>query len=160
MTTPPISRRPLAAGGEIDAWCTRCKMDLGHRIVAMVGTAPKRVVCMTCSSEHNYRSEKNVKAPVQKTPRAAAKGTSKSGTKKSAAGGTARSTGVKSREEWERRVRSGAPLTRYTISGTFDLDQLITHKKFGDGYVCSVSDGKVAIVFIDGERTLIQGAAE
>lgn len=158
MTTPSISRRPLAAGGEIDAWCTRCKMDLGHRIVAMVGPVPKRVLCMTCSSEHNYRSEKNVKAPVQKTPRAAAKSTSQK--QKTSASRATRSPGVRSREEWERRVRSGAPLTRYTISSTFNLDQLVTHKKFGDGYVCGVGEGKVTIMFIDGERTLIQGATD
>ena len=47
--------KPLTAGSEIDAWCTKCRMDLLHRIVAMVRGRPKRVICMTCNSEHNYR---------------------------------------------------------------------------------------------------------
>src|SRR5258706_13789676 len=55
--------KPLTAGSEIDAWCTRCRMDLGHRIVAMVGGAPKRVICQTCNSEHNYREPRTLKDP-------------------------------------------------------------------------------------------------
>ena len=31
-----ITKKPSVAG-EIDAWCTKCRMDLNHRIVAMVG---------------------------------------------------------------------------------------------------------------------------
>ena len=152
MANPPLIRRPLSAGSEIDAWCTRCKMDLGHRIVAMVGTAPKRVLCMTCGSEHNYRSEKKVSSPggPPKTK------TTKSPAKASASG---RSSTARSREEWEKRVRSGKPMKRYSIVETYAMDDLVTHKKFGDGYVSHVSDGKVTVVFIDGERTLIQGAS-
>jgi len=37
--------------------------DLGHRIVAMVDRRPKRVICLTCNSEHNYR-------PPRSTPHA------------------------------------------------------------------------------------------
>ena len=42
-------------GADIDAWCTRCKMNLGHTILAMVGSKPVRVRCNTCQGEHNYR---------------------------------------------------------------------------------------------------------
>src|SRR2546430_15525379 len=45
----------LRVGGDIDAWCTRCKMNLGHTILAMVGTRPARVRCNTCQGEHNFR---------------------------------------------------------------------------------------------------------
>ena len=50
--------KPLTAGSEIDAWCTSCRMDLGHRIVAMVEGRPKRVECLTCGGQHNYRAPK------------------------------------------------------------------------------------------------------
>lgn len=150
-TNTPAPRRPLSAGSEIDAWCTRCKMDLGHRIVAMVGSAPKRVVCMTCGSEHNYREAKSAatKAAPKRSPRIA----------KASSGAKSKSSKSVSvtRDEWEKRVRSGAPLTRYSIAETFKEDQLITHKKFGDGFVKSVTNDKVIVVFIDGERTLVHG---
>src|SRR5207302_3841179 len=42
-------------GGDVDAFCTRCKMELGHTILAMVGARPVRVRCNTCGGEHNYR---------------------------------------------------------------------------------------------------------
>ncbi|MDQ2643863.1 MAG: hypothetical protein M3020_08625, partial [Myxococcota bacterium] len=51
--------KALSAGKEIDSWCTKCRLELGHRIVAMVGGAPKRVICLTCGSEHNYRAVKS-----------------------------------------------------------------------------------------------------
>ncbi len=66
-TSSPSPQKKLSAGSEIDAWCTRCRMDLGHRIVAMVGTAPKRVICLTCGSVHNYR-------PAAGSPQAKASG--------------------------------------------------------------------------------------
>src|SRR6187455_808460 len=47
--------KPLRAGGEVDSWCTKCKLVLNHRIIAMVGGTPVRVECSTCSSHHNYR---------------------------------------------------------------------------------------------------------
>src|SRR2546422_898504 len=47
----------LRVGGDIDAWCTRCKMNLGHTILALVGTRPARVRCNTCHGEHNYRRD-------------------------------------------------------------------------------------------------------
>src|SRR4051812_39295964 len=43
-------------GGDIDAFCTRCKMELGHTILAMVGSKPVRVRCNTCGGEPNYRA--------------------------------------------------------------------------------------------------------
>ena len=42
-------------GGEVDAFCTRCKMDLAHTILAMVGTKPVRVRCNTCGGDHAFR---------------------------------------------------------------------------------------------------------
>ena len=57
--------KKLTAGSEIDAWCTKCRMDLGHRIVAMVKDQPKRVVCQTCGSQHNYRAPKHSGSSVK-----------------------------------------------------------------------------------------------
>ena len=155
MTAAPLPRRPLTAGSEIDSWCTRCKMDLGHRIVAMVAQAPKRVVCMTCGSEHNYRAPKAT-AALPRAPRqtTASKTGAEAASKKAPRPSNARA-------QWEQQVRSGRPIRRYSISDRFSLGDLVTHKKFGDGYVSGlVGEGKVTIAFLDGERTLIHGATE
>jgi len=31
------------AGGHIEAWCTKCRLELGHTIVAMVANSPKKL---------------------------------------------------------------------------------------------------------------------
>lgn len=139
----PPQKKGLSAGKEVDAWCTRCRMDLGHRVVAMVGSVPKRVVCMTCGSEHNYRAPKGeavaakpVRQKVGAKPRASAK--------------------TNARATWENQVRSGKPIRAYSIGTVFAEGQLIDHKKFGLGHVVQlVSPNKIIVAFESGERTLL-----
>jgi len=143
--------KTLTAGSEIDAWCTKCKLDLGHRIIAMVKDQPKRVVCQTCGSQHNYRSPKNsdVGVRVRKTKKPLSKSPSSRGKAEQ-----------ERQHEWESRIAGNAvaAFTRYAIDKVFETDQLIAHKKFGEGYVVEVVDAhKVTIMFRDGLRTLAQG---
>lgn len=149
LTEKPAPKKGLTAGGEIDAWCTRCRLDLGHRIVALVDGRPKRVVCMTCGSEHNYRAPKSEESAAVRRRLAPSTKTSQPSKPKVPAG----------RTEWEARVNGQAlaAFTRYSMEQTYKVDQLVTHKKFGEGYVSSIpSPDKVTIVFRDGERTLAQ----
>ena len=44
-------------GGNVDAWCGKCKMVLAHTIEAMVGEKPTRVGCNTCKSHHAYKAQ-------------------------------------------------------------------------------------------------------
>jgi hypothetical protein len=148
--------KPLAAASEIDAFCTRCRMDLNHRIVAMVGGVPGRVVCLTCGSEHRYRAPKNDARPgvfvrsrgepaAPKAKTAAQRVTSK-----------ARAEHERY-EAWAARTLGQAvgAFTRYTMDQSFQQDQLVLHAKFGEGYVEQVlEDGKVSIMFRDGRRIL------
>ncbi len=153
--------KKLTAGGEIDAWCTRCKMDLGHRIVAMVGPLPKRVVCLTCDSQHNYRAAKSngVTPAGAAAPRAAASRTS--GRPGRASAGAKRPTAAARVEQrWEELVgdRPQATFKRYGVSSRFSAGELIAHPKFGPGAVVMVlEDGKISVVFRDAERTLAHG---
>jgi len=144
--------KTLSAGSEIDAWCTKCKLDLGHRIIAMVEDRPKRVVCSTCGSQHNYRAPKTLTTGVR------IRKVLKSAAPKSP---SARAKAENDRQvEWERRIAGNTleSFKRYTIDKIFEPDDLITHKKFGEGYVVDVLDPKkVTIMFKDGLRTLAQG---
>ena len=144
--------KTLSAGSEIDAWCTKCKLDLGHRIIAMVEDRPKRVVCSTCGSQHNYRAPKTLTTGVR------IRKVMKSAAPKSP---SARAKAENDRQvEWERRIAGNTleSFKRYTIDKIFEPDDLVTHKKFGEGYVVDVLDPKkVTIMFKDGLRTLAQG---
>lgn len=141
---------PLTAGSEIDAWCTRCRLDLGHRIVAMVERQPKRVVCLTCDSQHNYRPPKGITTVAPKR---------KAATKRTAsASKSIRATPTRS--DWDERVagKELSGFTQFSISRTFELGELVIHKKFGPGFVAEIlATEKVSIMFREGARTLAMG---
>lgn len=154
--------KPLSAGSEIDAWCTKCRLDLGHRVVAMVQGAPKRVVCLTCGSEHNYRAPKIQKNPTgvvfrnrseaAKTPKASSAGARAANKAK---------TEHERYEGWAARTLGQAvdAFTRYSMDSSFGEGQLVLHPKFGEGYVERVLEGgKISIMFRDGAKTLAHRA--
>ena len=145
--------KAYTAGMEVDAWCTKCKLDLNHRIIAMNGDAIKRVECLTCRGHHNYRRPKSAEpAKATKKKRSTSKTTKK-----------ARIAAAEElRQSWEQAImgRSPTDFTAYRITQTFAAGQLLRHKKFGDGVVAEVlEDGKVAVLFEDGQKTLVHGRA-
>ena len=40
---------------EVIHYCTRCKLDLNHRMTRVTDGVPKRVLCLTCHTERMYR---------------------------------------------------------------------------------------------------------
>jgi hypothetical protein len=143
----------LKAGDEVDAWCTKCRMDLLHRILAVVAGAPKRVECQTCHSPHNYRAPKGATASAARGAPAAGKTK-----KKTAAPGGARA--AKAVHEWESYIsgKNAGAFRPYSIAARFEPAQLIQHKKFGEGYVLEVlADNKINVIFREGYKLLVHG---
>jgi len=150
-------------GGEVDAYCTSCRTDKVHRIIALVGTTPKRVECLSCKGHHLYRPTQE-----QKEAAAAHKRASK-GEKSPAAGGrpsraSISPTRAQKREEdlvasWEKAI-TGKPFDQfkpYRIDKTFAKGDLVRHTKFGEGVVAAVVDAtKCEVLFKDGMKTLAQ----
>lgn len=155
-------------GGEVDAYCTKCKLDLGHRIIAMVGETIKKVECRTCGSHHLYRRPQterdaaHAKAAERRAERATGSSTP-SKAKGATKGGRVTAAQQRERDQtamWEHAI-AGKPATAfkpYRISLSFDPGELVRHPKFGDGVVARVIDrGKVEVLFKDGPRTMAQG---
>jgi len=129
------------AGGEVVSWCTKCKLELGHTIVAIVDNKPKKVKCNTCNSQHNYRSKPSESG---KTARRA---------------GRKRMTPEETYQEHIIRLSGGdlSSARKYRIDEHFSVDELIDHPKFGVGVVIAiVKVNKVETLFKDGPRLLIQ----
>jgi len=144
------------AGNEIDSYCTKCKMTLNHRIVALVGDTVKRVECLTCRGQHNYRPPPE-KKPAKKKRASKASGTTRTGKGRITLAEKAR---MAERELWESAImgRAATDFTSYKMTLTLEGGQLIRHKKFGDGVVAEVvEDGKVQILFESGTKTLVHG---
>ena len=134
----------LRVGGDIDAWCTRCKMSLGHTILALVGGKPARVRCNTCQGEHNYRGS---------------------------AGSEPRKGSWEPREVRERRearpsvtsweaLLAGKDLSRarrYSAKEKYATEEVIQHPSFGIGLVQEVRGDKIQVAFKADVKTLVHG---
>ena len=143
-------KKKVGAGSEVDSWCTKCKLDLGHRVIAMTGDIIKRVECLTCRGHHNYRRPKSaeplVRTRTRKTPTVA----QKRAAEKAAADAEL--------QRWESAIAgtSAQDFRAYRITEVFEVEQLVRHKKFGDGLVIELlQENKLRILFQDGSRLLV-----
>jgi len=130
MATPKV-------GGEIDAFCTKCRMTLAHTILAMVGSKAVRVQCNTCSGQHSYRTEgRNRERGTARAP-----------------------TPRKEVISFEQRLseRGTGAAQPYTPRETFAVDALINHPTFGLGFVLTVRDEKIDVAFKGMQKTLVHG---
>lgn len=131
-------------------------MTLNHRVVAMVGGAPKRVLCLTCNKQHNFRAPKGEGAGTKPTGSNTSAG--RTSAKKAAAAAAPKAASAA--REWQTNVgnRDSSDFLPYSIHSTFEVGQLVEHPKFGSGYVKeTMTAQKLCILFKDGPRTLVHG---
>jgi hypothetical protein len=134
MTT---DRTPVAEN--VMTLCAKCGMELNHVVVAhnASGTVEK-VKCLTCGTEHKYRSSKKKPArkPAKKKPAAQ------------------KEDFAKAYQELAEKFKDKQPLP-YSMSGSFKKDDVIDHKTFGMGIVTNASHDKMEVAFSDGPRFLV-----
>ncbi len=144
------------AGQEIDAYCTKCKMDLGHKIVAVVSGKPVKVECRTCMTTHNYRAAKGVREPgaVAAAPPPRATGP----TSVNVATPRATTTRSKPVDELPAVPPDGVHIHIYKIFDRFRPEQWIQHKTFGIGVVVrEVPPDKIEVRFGKEYKVLVHG---
>jgi hypothetical protein len=150
--TPPNSIR---TGGEIDAYCGKCELNLAHTIIAMVGPKVVKVKCNTCGGEHQYRGEQPLVKPVSfAAPKRASSSSSGSSS-------TPRAKAPVVTISWEDQFK-GKDITKakkYSPRETFAVDDVVDHPTFGLGIVRAVRDGKVEVGFKQEEKVLVHGKA-
>jgi hypothetical protein len=124
-------------GGEVDAPCTRCKLDLAHTILAMLGARIVRVRCNTCQSDHAYRQTQRRATP---------------------AAGRPRSSGERTVLGFEQQLARAdvASARDYRPADTYAVDQVLRHPTFGLGIVRAVRPDKMEVAFKAALRTLVQ----
>jgi hypothetical protein len=129
-------------GGEVDATCTRCKMDLAHTILAMVGSKIARVRCNTCGSDHVYRGTQSSSRSAAARPRSVS--------------GEKTPKTIVGFDEQLAALDVGKALD-YRPDQAFVVDQVVRHPTFGLGIVRAVRQDKMDVAFKSAERTLVQG---
>src|SRR5262245_43630958 len=105
-----------AAGSEVLAYCSSCRMDLAHMVVAMKGDKIAKAECKTCKKTHAYKAPKGITEPQK----ASSKG-----------GGDDRKT---IEMEWQRLMvsKKDSPTKSYDLKKSFVLGDKIAHSMFGE----------------------------
>jgi len=125
----------------VDALCTRCKMNLAHTILAMVGTKIARVRCNTCGGDHVYRTEAGTSSS---SSRAANPRVSR-----------AEKVVISFQERLAGQDLAAAPA--YSPRETYAVDQVLRHPTFGVGIVSAVRQDKIDVAFKADQKTLVHG---
>jgi hypothetical protein len=132
----------LSTGGDVDSWCTKCKIMILHTIVAMVEDKPKKVQCNSCGSNHVFRAD---------PPGTRRSATGRKTTSKSSRGALKPSDYEKLMEGRDRREAR-----RYSPKLEFQKSELIIHPKFGLGIATLLKDQtKVEVLFPEGPKVLV-----
>ena len=132
----------LKVGGELDAWCTSCRLMKWHTIVALVGSKPAKVECQGCHKQHQFRAQPpgTPAAPGEKKPRA-----SKSATPP-----------PPSVSFDEILAGRGGEARTYSPNEKYALGDVIRHPTFDVGVVTAVpAPQKVEISFREGKKMLL-----
>jgi hypothetical protein len=135
--------KKIAAGSDVEAYCTKCKLVLAHTVVTMVGAKPRRVKCNTCEGEHNYRAEKPQSKIAAAKPEKAKK---------------AKAPSKRSRQSWSEIMQeaSGKPHKAYSMAGNYGEGDWIEHGIFGLGCVQSFTPpNKIVVRFADSTKMLV-----
>lgn len=149
-TSHPPPRRMAkkhSIGGDIEAWCGKCKELTNHSILVLEGDEPKQVLCGVCRSQHNYRTE--AARPTDKPTSGAPAAPSKSSGRTSDAD--------KQRTERNKladELASATDVKLFNPRDTFKSGQIVQHPLYGRGKVESITRGSVLIRFLEGLRPL------
>jgi hypothetical protein len=142
-------------GETILAYCTSCKMDLNHVVVAKKNDEVKRVSCLTCQKEHNYRAPKGKKAEPKKP---AAEKSKPVRSASSAAARKIKAKATRDEQAWIEAVGADSPqgeARTYGMTEAYQPGELIQHPVFGLGRVHGVQlTGKMQVIFRGGVRLL------
>jgi len=136
-----LYRKPRV-GGEIAAYCGKCKEERTHIVAAMDGDIVRRVTCSMCNGTHNYK----LKSPASSLAGSAAEGT----TKKRAA------SSRRSKEAAPFSIDTNRPVKSYDMNNSFSAGDVINHPKFGIGAVeTSLPPNKIEVRFQEGKKLLL-----
>ncbi len=135
------------------SYCTSCKMDLNHIIVALKGDKIAKVQCLTCKKEHLYRAPKGVTDPQAVKSKAA---------KKTPRADKDPEMHHSIELEWSKLMGAHpeVPLKPYHMKGHFTLGDKITHSQFGDGIIGKlIYPNKIEVIFRSDVKILIYAGA-
>jgi hypothetical protein len=150
-----MSRGAIGPGDDVEAWCTRCRMNLNHRVIAVTSGGIQRVVCLTCNGDHKYHPPKSDKSL---RPEAHREKVNASGSSRSPRPAVDRSA-ARMESEWNTFMKDMPPagLARpYRVTECYDSGEFVEHPVFGMGKVLGILGAeRVEIIFREGRKVMI-----
>lgn len=144
---PARGPRPagLAVGRDVEAYCSKCEGPREHRILAMTGDEPKQVLCLTCQTRHNYRTEPGLRRkPGATRDKRAAKTVMdvEAGRRREAQEALVKELGSAEDPRW------------FDPKGRYKAGEIIFHPDHGRGKIENVLRSSLLVRFRDGLRPL------
>lgn len=144
-----MSTSSLRVGGDTLSFCTKCKLTLGHTIIAMLNERTvAKVKCNTCQGVHKYKDPASPSTAGRSSANAIRALTQGKDKKKSA---------DNTKNVWESQVKcfSGSP-KNYSTREKFKVGDIIAHSQFGNGLVESLLEAdKIFVIFQFGQKMLL-----
>ena len=139
----------LKVGGEVDAFCTRCKMLLAHTVLAIWAGQIKRVRCNTCMGEHAFRKAE---------PGGSGSGSTGSKPSRPHAATAAKARAVVEETSSYEELIAGKDRSTarpFNIKQRFAIGDLVKHPTFGLGVVAATRGlDKIDVAFPGTVKTL------
>lgn len=152
ISAPPPRRRTvdngLGVGGEVEAWCGKCKESRTHRIVVVHEGRPHRVQCVHCKSQHGYRNEPTGRGSDGAT--SAPRATSRARVVVDPQAAKRRAD----REKLSAELDAAVEVRQFDPGAMYKSGQFIEHPKYGRGKIESITKGSLLVRFLDGLRPL------
>jgi len=133
----------MKVGGEVDAWCTTCRLMKWHTVVALVDGKPAKVECHGCHKQHQFRAQppgggdKSERKPRARAAKAVAPA----------------APAVDFDTLLGGRTGEAKP---YSPSTTFALNDVVRHPTFDLGVVTATpAPQKIEITFRGGEKKIL-----
>ena len=135
----------ITTGKDVLSYCTKCKLNLSHTIVAMKDAKSiAKVKCNTCQSLHAYKDPSNSSAGKTRTKKVTGL-TPKTSTKI-----------VNISDLWMEKLNKTTSKSQpYGIDQKYKEGDVIDHTKFGPGIVQNVKSDTIEVVFRHDIKTLV-----
>lgn len=134
----------LTVGKDVLSYCSKCKLNLNHTIVAMKDSQTiAKVKCNTCKTMHAFKDPSQSK-------------TKQTGTRIKKVSTQSASKMVSVSDLWmDKMSNTTKKSTPYSVKTRFAVGDIIDHSKFGPGIVEKVVDDKIEVVFRHEIKTLV-----
>lgn len=146
-----------SVGKEVLSYCTSCKMDLNHVIIAMEESKIAKVQCLTCKKEHLFREPKGSKSASAKK-RKKSTDSSQEGEASVSSESSAHSIEL----EWQRlmELHQASAVKPYTMKAQFQLGDRLNHSSFGEGIVSKlIYPNKLEVIFRTDIKVMIHAGS-